>query len=103
MNLFTDIRRTLTANKTINRQTVICVSDCYSIKDELKARGYGWNAMAKRWEKVTEDALEEMTKLFEAKLGTVEDYEHLYTKGVLDESRDFSDEQYNRIAAAIGE
>ena len=85
------------------RQTYVGVSDCYSIKDELKARGYSWNAMNKTWEKVTADALEEITELFEAKLGTVEDYEALYTTGVLDENNDFSDEQYNRIAAAIGE
>lgn len=99
MNLWIDTRRTTPTTS----QTIVCVSDCYSIKDELKARGYGWNAMCKRWETVTDDAIEEMTKLFEAKLGTVEDYESLYTKGVLDESNDFSDEQYNRIAAAIGE
>lgn len=99
MNLFIDTRRTTPTTS----QTIVCVSDCYSIRDELKARGYGWNAMCKRWETVTDDAIEEMTKLFEAKLGTVEDYESLYTKGVLDESYDFSDEQYNRIAAAIGE
>lgn len=99
MNLFIDTRRTTPTTS----QTIVCVSDCYSIRDELKARGYGWNAMCKRWETVTDDAIEEMTKLFEAKLGTVEDYESLYSKGVLDESYDFSDEQYNRIAAAIGE
>ena len=85
------------------RKTAVCVSDCYSIKDELKAHGYSWNAMSKTWEKVTADALEEITKLFEAKLGTIDDYESLYTRGVLTGNYDFSDEQYNRIAAAIGE
>ena len=85
------------------RQIYVGISDCYSIKDDLKARGYRWNAYDKQWEKATDDAIEEITKLFEAKLGTVEDYERLYTTGVLDENNDFSDEQYNRIAAAIGE
>ena len=85
------------------RQTYLGISDCYSIKDDLKASGYRWNTLDKQWEKATEDALEEITKLFEAKLGTVEDYERLYTTGVLDENNDFSDEQYDRIAAAIGE
>lgn len=99
MKLWIDERRTTPTTK----KTIVCVSDCYDIKDELKARGYGWNAMGKRWEKVTADALEELTQLFEAKLGTVEDYERLYAVGVLDEANDFSDEQFSRIEAAIGE
>ena len=85
------------------RKTAVCVSDCYSIKDELKARGYRWDAHDKEWVKYTDDAIEEITKLFESKLGTIDDYESLYTRGVLAENYDFSDEQYNRIAAAIGE
>ena len=82
-------------------KTIVAVSDCYSIKDELKARGYAWNAMSKSWEKVTVDALEEITKLFEAKLGTEDDYDRLYTTGVLDANNDFSDDQYNRICDAL--
>ncbi len=99
MKLWIDERRTTPTTK----KTIVCVSDCYDIKDELKALGYGWNAMCKRWEKVTADAIEELTQLFEAKLGTVEDYDRLYATGVLDANNDFSDEQYNRIADAIGE
>lgn len=97
MTMFADTRRTTPTTY----KTIVAISDCYDIKDALKVRGYGWNAMCKRWEKVAEDPIEEMTQIFVEKLGTVEDYEKLYTTGVLYDGYDFSDDQYNRICEAI--
>ena len=91
--------RRITPTKT---QTVVGIYDCYSIKDSLKSLGYRWIAMDKCWEKVTADPIEEITRFFEAGLGTIEDYEKLYTTGVLQaETYDFSDEQFDRIGAVL--
>lgn len=93
-------KRRITPTQT---KTVVGIYDCFAIKDDLKARGYQWNQMDKSWEKVTADPIEEITELFEARLGTVDDYENLYTTGVLFEGYDFSDEQFERISNAIAE
>ena len=97
MNIFTDIRRTTPTTS----KTVVAISDCYNVKDGVKALGYSWNPLCKRWEKVSSDPIEDITKIFEQKIATVEDYERLYTSGTLCEGYDFSDDQFDRVRNAI--
>ncbi len=80
---------------------VVGITDCYDIKEAVKGLGYRWNPTGKQWETFTEDPLEEMTRVFEAGLGSVETYEKLYATGVLTENYDFTAEQFERIRNAV--
>lgn len=61
--------RPIAIQHTVQEKIIILVKNCYEQKDQLKAKGFKWNAMEKAWSVVIPQKAEEEAKTFLESIG----------------------------------